>query len=380
MASQNRTSASDRGKVIPDLPDQTVTIGTPTDGNTGTTVNVAFTPGNVTTGGLVSTYQAVSNPGSITSTSPTSPILVSGLTPGTSYTFQVAARNNSGISTAGYSNSSNSVTPAPVYNLTQTFNAGGTFTVPSGKTKMAVYMIAAGGAGGTAPKINSSAGNGGAGGGGGRVYAFSEYTVTPGATYTVTIGASGGNTSFGNLVTLAPGNAGGAGTTNASGNPNGGTTGNITTNNITTGAVNAAGGSGGFGAYGDTGGGTYPSNGGNGGNGSNVTLNQTGLITLQAGGGGGGGGGGAYSNSPLTTGANGGTGGNSGGAGGQGGNAHQQNATTNNGVTGTAGTQPGGGGGGTGGNSYSPINGTSSGNTTVVNGGSARVIVYTKEF
>lgn len=83
----------------------TPTIGTATDGGTGSTVSVAFTANN--TAGL--TYTALSTPGSLTGTSTTSPITVSGLTSGTAYTFQVNATNSAG--TSPYSAASNSVTP-----------------------------------------------------------------------------------------------------------------------------------------------------------------------------------------------------------------------------------------------------------------------------
>lgn len=99
------------GKVV-DIPDQTVTIGTATDGGTGTTVSVPFTMGSVATGGPVSYFTATSTPGSFTNNGNTSPIVVSGLTTGTAYTFKVKAGNPTGYSTAGDSVASNSVTPA----------------------------------------------------------------------------------------------------------------------------------------------------------------------------------------------------------------------------------------------------------------------------
>ena len=84
----------------------TPTIGTATDGGTGTTVSVAFTGNN--TAGL--TYTALSTPGSLSATGTTSPITVTGLTSGTAYTFAVKATNSAGDSP--YSAASNSVTPA----------------------------------------------------------------------------------------------------------------------------------------------------------------------------------------------------------------------------------------------------------------------------
>ena len=88
---------------------QAPTIGTATDGGTGSTVSVAFT-GNATGGSAITTYTATSSPGGFTGTGASSPITVSGLTTGTAYTFTVTATNANGTSTA--SAASNSVTPA----------------------------------------------------------------------------------------------------------------------------------------------------------------------------------------------------------------------------------------------------------------------------
>ena len=82
-------------------------IGTATDGGNGTSVSVAFTGNNPAGAGI--TYTALSSPGSLTATGPTSPITVTGLTAGTAYTFQVKAGNSLGDS--AYSAASNSVTP-----------------------------------------------------------------------------------------------------------------------------------------------------------------------------------------------------------------------------------------------------------------------------
>lgn len=91
---------------------QAPTIGTASDGGTGTSVSVAFTAG-ATGGSAITTFTATSSPGSITGTAASSPITVSGLTTGQAYTFTVTATNANGTSTA--SAASNSVTPvAPV--------------------------------------------------------------------------------------------------------------------------------------------------------------------------------------------------------------------------------------------------------------------------
>lgn len=81
------------------------TIGTASDGGTGTTASVAFTG----VSGAAS-YTATSTPGTISATGTKSPITVSGLTTGTAYTFKVKASNPLG--TSAESAASNSVTPS----------------------------------------------------------------------------------------------------------------------------------------------------------------------------------------------------------------------------------------------------------------------------
>ena len=61
------------------------------------------------------------------------------------------------------------------YELSQTFNTSGTYTVPAGKTKVAVYVIGGGGGTGLSPYTNRGmpcAGGGGAG-------AIVDYSVSP---------------------------------------------------------------------------------------------------------------------------------------------------------------------------------------------------------
>ena len=86
------------------------TIGTATAGEM--TASVSFTaPSN--TGGLTITgYTVTSSPGDITATGTASPITVSGLTDGQSYTFTVTATNSTGTSPA--SGQSDAVVPDPV--------------------------------------------------------------------------------------------------------------------------------------------------------------------------------------------------------------------------------------------------------------------------
>jgi hypothetical protein len=95
--------ASAKTSKIADIPD-TPTIGTATAGAESATIT--YTVAN--TGGIGTTFTALSNPGSITGTG-SSPITVSGLTGSVSYTFTVKSGNSTGDSP--YSSASNSATP-----------------------------------------------------------------------------------------------------------------------------------------------------------------------------------------------------------------------------------------------------------------------------
>lgn len=84
---------------VPDAP----TIGTAT--GSALSASVTFTP--AVTGGAPTLYTVTSSPGALTGTG-TSPVTVSGLLDGTSYTFTVQATNSTGTSSA--SSASNSIT------------------------------------------------------------------------------------------------------------------------------------------------------------------------------------------------------------------------------------------------------------------------------
>jgi len=84
------------------------TIGTATV--SGLTASVPFTGPADFGDAAISTYTATSNPSSITASSATSPISVSGLSANTSYTFTVTATNSYGTSNA--SSASNQITTA----------------------------------------------------------------------------------------------------------------------------------------------------------------------------------------------------------------------------------------------------------------------------
>ena len=116
----------------------------------GQSASIAFRPPTNNGGAAITGYTVTSTPGGFTQTGSTSPIVVSGLTNGTAYTFTVTATNGT-ISPA--SAASNSVTPQATAPMAP---AIGTATV-SGSTASVVF---------TAPTNNGGA-------------AITTYTVTP---------------------------------------------------------------------------------------------------------------------------------------------------------------------------------------------------------
>ena len=76
------------------------------------TATVSFVPGANDGGAPVGTFTAIASPGGHTDSGSSSPITVTGLANGTSYTFTVTATNAAGTSSA--SSSSNAVTPLGV--------------------------------------------------------------------------------------------------------------------------------------------------------------------------------------------------------------------------------------------------------------------------
>jgi hypothetical protein len=116
----NRVSPK-KGKVV-DIPDSVVTIGTPTAG--AGQVSVAFTASSPATGGPVQKYTAVSNPDSVTVSGSTSPVVVTGLTNGTAYTFQVAAANATGNGVFSSASASATPTVPDDYESIATVNVG----------------------------------------------------------------------------------------------------------------------------------------------------------------------------------------------------------------------------------------------------------------
>lgn len=91
----------------------------------------------------------------------------------------------------------------------QVFTSSGTFTVPSGVTKLKLTCVGGGGGGGGYSQRGSYFGSGGSGGGGGA--SEGVLTVTSGQTISVTIGAGGGaGGSLGSGGTAGSGASGGS--------------------------------------------------------------------------------------------------------------------------------------------------------------------------
>jgi hypothetical protein len=221
-----------KGKIL-DIPANAPTIGTASPG--GASASVAFTPpADTSVGGPILRYRAISNPDSITGTSTSSPITVSGLTVGTSYTFTVASSNPSGNSPV--SAASNSVVPVAPPKATggttsydgtfwyHAFTSSGTFTPTQSIT--ANILVVAGGGGGAGV-------SGGGGGGAGGLLGFTSQSLTA-QNYTVTIGSggaggsngggnNGNNSQFGALtVAVGGGRANSRGTNGTLGGSGGG--------------------------------------------------------------------------------------------------------------------------------------------------------------
>lgn len=294
------------------------TIGTATNAGP-TSVSVTFTAPSCVGGGAISSYTVFANCGVKTASGASSPLTVTGLTTGSTYTFKVIATNAYGPSYP--SAASNSAVPATIVTCATYTTAGSySWVAPSGVTSVAV--VAVGGGGGA-----TRAG----GGGGGELRYTNSYTVIPGNSYPVVVGArgtsaigltcatNGGTSSFNTTAAVAfggrgysfgtsptPGGSGGSGT----GGGNGGAA-----------VANGAGGGGGAGGYSGAGGfGGYcgsQTDGAGGGGGGGSSASSTAVS------GGGGGGVGLYgqgsNGAKGASGALGGGGGSGGGSGGTGG-------------------------------------------------------------
>lgn len=132
----------------------------------------------------------------------------------------------------------------PGFSTMLVYTASSGWTAPAGVTKVKLRMVGGGGSG-----ASSASGSNPGGGGGGGAYVETVVTVTPGTTYTVTVGAGGSNNSAGTASSFAGqtaggGSAGGAGTSSAPGAGGAGGSGSITGAGIV-----VPGGAGSFGIY-----------------------------------------------------------------------------------------------------------------------------------
>lgn len=205
-----------------------------------------------------------------------------------------------------------------------TILATGNFIVPAGVTTIYITACGGGGGGGAGGGGSSSQyGSGGGGGGGGQFRIMSPYTVVPGQTLSISIGAAGS----GGASSSGTGSAGGAGGSTSISNLNGGSTlvlsgGSGGGAGVSTGAGFAAGGQGGAGSpggsYGGDSNGQQPTAAGGagastglGGGGGNGRASTGAGLAGYAGSGYGSGGGGGGANYSLPSGSfNGGSGGN----------------------------------------------------------------------
>lgn len=182
------------------------TIGTATAG--AGQVSVAFTAPSCVGGGAISSYTAFANCGAYRATGASSPLVVTGLTNGTAYTFKVIATNAYGPSYP--SAASNSATPVqPVGQQAYTCTGTYSWVAPAGVTSVSVVAVGAGSCSG-----------------GALVYG-NNISVTPGNSYAVVVGA--GNCSsnraskFATTVLIANGGGiGGNATSSGTGKSGGG--------------------------------------------------------------------------------------------------------------------------------------------------------------
>lgn len=308
---------------VPNAP----TIGTATAGNAQ--VSITFTAPSNVGGGAITSYIAVAKDSSsgavFTATGSSSPVVVTGLTNGNTYTVKVAATNAYG--TGPESAASGSFTPSASYPSTVEYlvvaGGGGGGGWQGGGGGAGGYRTATGLAVSAGTPLTVTVGAGGAGQPSGTNNAYSNGSNSVFDSITSTGGGKGGNFTAAGLAP-STGGSGGGGTYPTAGNGAAGTAGQgYAGGNGTTSSPYPAGGGGGSGSAG----GNYSgSTGGSGGSGTASSI--SGSSVTYAGGGGGGGG------DSSAIGGNGGSGG--GGAGG----------SNSAGTSGTANTGGGGGGAG----------------------------------
>ena len=130
----NTSGITKSGVAVSDVPDAPI-IGSAT--GVGLSASITYTA--AATGGTATTFTAISTPGALTGTG-SSPITVSGLTDGTSYTFTVRASNSAGNSPL--SSSSNSISAA--LPMAGGFDALGTVTLSETTSSVVFAGIPAG--------------------------------------------------------------------------------------------------------------------------------------------------------------------------------------------------------------------------------------------
>lgn len=135
----------------------------------GSDASVSFVAPVSNGGATITSYTVTSSPGNFTASGSSSPLTVTGLTGGTTYSFTVKATNSYGVGTASASSNSLSIP----------------FTIS------ATYLMVAGGGAG--------AYYGAGGGAGGLVY--NSATLNSGVQYTVVIGAGGTGSTSGQTAT-----------------------------------------------------------------------------------------------------------------------------------------------------------------------------------
>lgn len=144
--------------------------------------------------------------------------------------FSGALMPNANAGLAGQVLTSQGPGNPPKWVGSQQFTASGTFTVPTGVTSISVDMSGGGGSGGYGG--DGSGQNGGGGGGGAGAVSAIQLSVTPGASYAITVGAgaswsggngsAGGSTNFGSLLSVGGGGGGFQATAGGAGGSAGG--------------------------------------------------------------------------------------------------------------------------------------------------------------
>jgi trimeric autotransporter adhesin len=165
---------------VPDAP----TIGAVTAGNTQATVS--FTAPSNNGGSAITGYTVTSSPEGKTATGISSPLTVTGLTNGTSYTFTVVATNSIGSSVA--SGASNSVTPKTAPSVPVI----GTATAGNGQATVSFTTSTSDGGGGAITYTATSSPGGLTASGSGSPLGVTGLTNGTAYTFTVTATNSGG--------------------------------------------------------------------------------------------------------------------------------------------------------------------------------------------